>query len=105
MKTSLISVSITLFLLSLFTRIGPILIGNFLQRQTWISKLSKKLPCMILTLLLIFEIEMRSRNPHENTFIIISSIALTLLIHLWMRQVVLSISVGVAAYAFFQYFF
>ncbi len=104
MTVSILSFGIALFALSLFTRMGPLLISNFLKKQAWIEKISKYLPCMILTLLLFHDIESRSIKSDENLLILLGSISLCLLTHLWLRQTILSIVIGVAAYATMNYF-
>ena len=40
----------------ILTRVGPLACAKWLRRQKWIEPVSKQLPCMVLTLLLIYDL-------------------------------------------------
>lgn len=103
MNSSILSIGIALCIISIITRVGPIMIGDFLQKQKWMKKLSKTLPCMILTLLLFHDIGTRTFAAQENLYPALLGIFMTLAAHLWKRQIILSIASGVMTYFLMNY--
>ncbi len=87
-----------LFIISFVTRVGPLLIGNWLKKQAWMQRISLYLPCMILTLLLFHELAGKMFGKHPQILAPLIGVGVTLLIHLWKRQAIVSIIAGVIAF-------
>lgn len=99
MTEKMITTFITLVLVIILTRIGPLSVERLLKNQPWMQAIANQLPCMILILLLFHDTETRIVSNNVSILSIVIGIITTLSIHQWKRQSILSIAAGVAAYA------
>ena len=101
---SIIVIWLTLVSVSVITRLGPLVIGKWLKKQTWITPLATQLPLMILILLLFHIIEDDIMMGGQVLLANILGLASSLAIHYWKKQSILSISIGVIVYILVMYF-
>ena len=87
-----------LTVLTLFTRIAPLFAGKWLSKQRWIEPLSTQLPCMILVLLVLHDVEGRLAVSHNLVWPVIFGLGSTTLCYRFSKQIILSIFIGVAVY-------
>lgn len=98
----MISVCFFLTLLTLISRVGPLIIGDLLSQKAWFQRLANGLPALILVLILFQDLEHRLIPHPENSLPILAGVLATLLAHSWKKEVILSIIAGVGAYCLVQ---
>ncbi len=96
---------IALSLLTIITRMGPLLASNWLRSQPWIKDLSAQLPAMILVLLLIHQLEGYYLTLSHKSISATVAIIATLVIQHWRRQLVVSIGAGILFFFVIEQFF
>ena len=89
---------ISLFLITAITRVSPLAISSWLKKQWWINTLAKSFPYLILTLLILLDLEKRFSNEHISILATAVGIAGTSLAHHFMKRSILSIAIGVIFY-------
>tara|TARA_B110000879_G_scaffold176141_1_gene229860 strand:- start:231 stop:551 length:321 start_codon:yes stop_codon:yes gene_type:complete len=98
MTASLATLLLGLFIISLVTRWLPYVFAKYLKKAEMIQSIGKLLPAYIMCLLLVYEV-------HIETFLHVPygvpelvSLSVLTLVHLWRRQLLLSLCVGSACY-------
>ncbi|SCA62639.1 hypothetical protein SCG7086_AC_00040 [Chlamydiales bacterium SCGC AG-110-P3] len=99
MTEKIVAAWIVLTLVTAVTRIGPLFAIAWLRDQPWMDRIASQLPCMILILLVFHDAEARVTSSDASILSIAIGVAVTLLVHRWKGQTVLSVATGVAAYA------
>ena len=98
MTITVVMTCVVLTMLTLITRLSPLMIGGWLQRQKWVAKLSSQVPCMILVLLLLHDLEGRVFFNSLSAVSIGIGLGATLLSQRLQGRTVISIAVGVVFY-------
>lgn len=89
---------IALTLVTLITRLAPLLVGKWVKRQYWAGHLAGQLPGMILFLLLIHTLEDKIWSVGPETLAAVFGLAATVTCHYVKRNTILSITIGVLVY-------
>ncbi len=89
-------VIISLFGLSFATRALPFLFGNWMTER--LSQMGKQLPAYIMMLLVIYEIDIKTITTPPYALPAFIALGLVVITHVWLRQMFLSLSVGVGSY-------
>lgn len=91
-------VIISLALMMFITRALPFVIGSILKNNQRIKTIGQFLPAYMMLLLTIFEIHPGSFTKWPFAIPALIALAVLTLVHLWFRQVLLSLVVGTAVY-------
>ena len=94
-----------LSLMIFITRTLPYFFAEKLRQAKMVEYIGKQLPAYIMMLLLIYEIDVTTflKWPYGIPHLI--ALLIVILIHLWQRQVLLSLFLGTISYLFLTNFF
>lgn len=100
-----LTVIFALFILTIVTRAIPFVFSGILKNSAKLQIIGKYLPAYVMLLLTIYEVA--EGDIHNTGYLISAFIAFLLLIiiHLWRRNMLLSIAVGIVSFMGFSYFF
>ena len=98
MKDHLIWVFLAVMVLILATRWLPFIFAERLKNAKMIENVGKQLPAYIMLLLLIYELKPSSFVVWPYALPQVIALLFVIIIHLWQRQVLLSMLVGVISY-------
>lgn len=93
-----------LCVISVVTRTIPFVLAPILKKYKIFEVVGKQLPAYIMLLLVIYEIRLPALLHPPFAWPALISIALLVSIHIWQRQVLLSILVGTLSYITFSHF-
>lgn len=102
MEKEIIPVIIVIALVTFTTRIIPFLFFKNLKDHQIMVFIGKYLPVMVMPILVVYCLRDVAVLTFPWAVPEISSVALTVLIHLWKRNALLSIGVSTAFYIWFQ---
>lgn len=95
--TSVAEAFTVLTVVSLVTRITPLFFGKVLQRQRWIGPIADQLPCLILILLVVHDLETRANTGTGPAAAV--GIVATLLTYRLSGQLLAALTAGVVVFA------
>ncbi len=98
MQPSWIPLILSLTGVVLLTRWLPYLLAKQLQKAKMIESIGKQLPAYIMMLLVIYEIKLESFLAWPYALPELTALAILTVVHIWRRQVLLSLLIGVVSY-------
>lgn len=104
MNYSLTTLLLLLFSIILLTRLLPYLFAKQLKNAKMVQCVGKQLPAYIMGLLLIYEVQIDTflKSPYGVPEVL--ALLCVMLVHLWRRQLLLSMCSGTLCYALLLYF-
>lgn len=93
-----------LTILSFVTRAIPFIFGKVLARSQKMRVLETFLPAIIMLLLVIFEMNITHWHKITDAIPKVIALLIVIVIHLWRRNMILSIVVGTASYILLLHF-
>lgn len=105
MNTYIVAVALSLFLLSVVTRTLPFWFGKWFKENKTLAHIGRELPAYVMMLLVLYEIKLDSFVVYPYALPALLSLLLVVIIHLWYRQVLLSMLLGTVSYVILLHFF
>ncbi len=96
--SSVIAVSFFLFIIVVVTRFMPFWFQGLLKDNKQLARVGRRLPALIISLLVIFELDPKSFLIYPYGLPSLIALLILVVIHLWQRQVLLSMLAGLASY-------
>ncbi len=93
-----------LFLLTVVTRALPFIVGKGMGKNKHVQTLSLYLPAAIMLLLVIYEVKIPTWGHFPHGIDKLLALAITAFIHIWRRNMILSIIVGTVAYMLLHHY-
>lgn len=88
----------TLTLLTVATRTLPFIFSRHLSQSTRAQVLGKYLPAAIMTLLVVYELHPGNAQVDGHLFAQVIALLCVAVIHVWRRNIILSLAVGMLVY-------
>jgi len=95
--------TLILFSITCLTRALPFVFGRMLSRNPRINMLGRYLPAAILFLLVIYELKIPTLKIFPYGVPQLIALVSVVLIHLWKRNMIISILVGMGVYLLLQW--
>lgn len=105
MNTYLLGVTIGLCLLIIVTRALPFWFGRYFKDNEMLAYVGKALPAYVMMLLVLYEIKLDSFVVYPYALPALISLGIVVMMHIWLRQVLLSMSVGTASFILLKLLF
>jgi len=94
----IISIFLLLFCIIIFTRALPFMFGRFLKNNQTIPIIGKHLPSYIMMLLVLYELNISTFTKPPYGIPQLVALAMVTALHLWKRNVLLSLIGGILVY-------
>ncbi len=99
MSYSFSTLLLSVFTIILITRLLPYIFAKRLKEARMIQCVGKKLPAYIMALLLIYEVQIETFLKAPYGLPELLALGCVLVVHLWRRQLLLSLCLGTGCYA------
>lgn len=105
MNTYLLWVTLSLFLLIVVTRALPFWFGRYFKDNELLVHVGKSLPAYVMMLLVLYEIKLDSFAVYPYALPALLSVIIVVIMHIWLRQVLLSMFMGTASFILLKLLF
>ncbi len=105
MDKLIIETTAILFVIIVLTRALPFVLSHEFAKSQTIAAVGKQLPFYIMVLLVIYEVGLKGFFSWPYHLPAVVALVLLSLVHIWRRQVLLSLVVGVAVFITLNHYF